>query len=128
MEKLVCAKCNSNLIEREEPCKNCGSNKKILMLSFIDKMPEPLEIFKAKAKDKTKNKKKNPVLDIYQGVDLSRNTGEFVNKEREIDKINNYYYEHVETFDGKVIHHCEEKLTDHFGHGSAKFKSKKIQK
>ena len=77
---------------------------------------------KYKAKDKTKNSKKNPILDAFQGVDLSKKTGELVNKEREIDKINDRYYEHIETFDGTVIHHCEEKLTEHFGHGSAKSK------
>jgi len=88
-------------------------------------MPEIHESIGFKAKDKTKNSRKNPVLDVFQGDEIYKRTGEWVNKEREIDKTNNRYYEIVKTLDGKILHHCDEKLTDHQGHGSAKIKSKK---
>jgi len=122
-EKIFCSKCNSILASEKDKCTYCGSNEKTIKLAFIDSI-EIYEQFKFKAKDKTKSKKKNPILDVFQGVDLNKNTSELVNKEREIDKINNSYYEHIVTFDGTVIHHCKEKLTAHVGHGSAKFKKK----
>jgi hypothetical protein len=41
------------------------------------------------------------------------------------DKTNNRYYEHIETLNGKELHHCDEKLIDHQGHGNSKIKFNK---
>jgi hypothetical protein len=41
---------------------------------------------------------------------------------RLIDRGNNRYQERVENLDGTVIHEADEQLTEHQGHGSAKFK------
>jgi hypothetical protein len=125
-ETIVCAKCSSILTSLEDRCKYCGSSKKILKIAFTETL-ELRDQFKLKAKEKI-NGKKNLVLDVFQGFDLNKSTGKLVNKEREIDKINDNYYEHIETFDGTLIHHCEEKLTAHVGHGSAKFKSQNNEK
>ena len=122
---VICADCNSVLPNENDKCKKCGSTKKVIKLFFGDIMPEIHESIGFKAKDKTKNSRKNPVLDVFQGDEIYKRTGEWVNKEREIDKTNNRYYEIVKTLDGKILHHCDEKLTDHQGHGSAKIKSKK---
>ena len=119
-EKIFCSKCNSILASEKDRCSYCGSKEKTIKLAFIDSN-EIYEQFKFKAKDKTKNKKKNPILDVFQGVDIRRSTCELVHKKKEIDKINDSYYEHIDTFGGTVIHHCEEKLTAHYGHGSAKY-------
>ena len=44
-------------------------------------------------------------------------------KERSIDRDNNKYKEVVtDPETGKVVHHCEEFLSKHKGHGSAKKK------
>jgi len=80
------------------------------------------ESFELKVKDKTKNSKKNPVLKYFQGHQICVTTGEWIKKERTIDSVQDKYYEHIETLDGVKIHHCDEKLSDHKGHGSAKFK------
>jgi hypothetical protein len=122
---IICADCNSVLPNQNDKCKKCGSTKKVIKLFFEDAMPGIHECLHFKAKDKTKNSRKNPILDVFQGDDIYKRTGEWVNKVREFDKINNRYYENVETLDGKILHHCDEKLTDHQGHGSAKSKSKK---
>jgi hypothetical protein len=122
--EIICADCNSILPNQSDKCKICGSTKKIIKLHVEDNM-KIYESFGFKAKNKIKNSKKNPVMDVFQGVEIHKNTGVLVNKERIIDKINNKYYEHVETFDGEILHHCDEKLTDHHGHGSAKIKLKK---
>jgi hypothetical protein len=122
-EEVVCTECKSILTSLKDRCTYCGSNKKTLKIAIEDTMPETLDTIKFKAKDKTKNRRKNPVLEVFQGYDRYKKTGEIVKKIRDIDKINYKYYEHVEKLDGTVIHHCEEKLTDHRGHGSAKFKN-----
>jgi hypothetical protein len=45
-------------------------------------------------------------------------------QERVIDRKNNVYHEKViDPVSGTVIHECDEPLTDHFGHGSAKEKN-----
>jgi len=119
---IICADCNSVLPNQNDKCKKCGSTKKVIKLFFGDIMPEIHESLGFKVKDKTKNSKKNPVLKVFQGNEIYKRTGEWVNKEREIDKTNNRYYENIETLDGKILHHCDEKLTDHQGHGSAKIK------
>lgn len=49
-----------------------------------------------------------------------RRTSNPIKKKRIIDKDKDYYYEHVEDYEGKVIHHCEEPLSKHYNHGSAK--------
>jgi hypothetical protein len=44
--------------------------------------------------------------------------------ERVIDRAKNWYKKLItDPETGKVVHHCEEPLTDHRGHGSAKKKS-----
>jgi len=44
-------------------------------------------------------------------------------KNRVIDKNNDKYFEQViDPETGETVHHCEEPLSEHFGHGTAKFK------
>ena len=123
--EIICADCNSVLSNQNDKCNKCGSTKKVIKLFLKEIVSGIYEGIGFKVKDRTKNSKKNPVLDVFQGKEICKCTGEWVNKKREIDKINNRYYENVETLDGKILHHCDEKLTDHQGHGSAKIKSKK---
>ena len=51
----------------------------------------------------------------------SRFKDKLVRHERLIDRKNDRYFELVEDPDtDEVVHRCEEKLSDHRGHGSAK--------
>ena len=122
--EVICVDCNSSLPNQNDRCKKCGSTRKVIKL-FIEDNLKTYEGFGFKVKDKTKNSKKNPVLNVFQGNEICKNTGELVKKERVIDKTNNKYYEHIETFNGKELHHSDEKLTEHQGHGDAKIKLKK---
>jgi len=119
--EITCADCKSVLPNEKDECKKCGSNKKDIKLYFKKEI-DIRGCYNFKVKDKTRNSKKNPVLNVFRGDEICKSTGEWVNKERVIDKKNNRYYEHVETFDGKELRHCDEKLTDHLGHGSAKIR------
>jgi len=48
-----------------------------------------------------------------------------MDKERVIDRDNDVYKEKVvDPKTGETIHHCEEKLSEHYGHGSDKKSNK----
>ena len=52
---------------------------------------------------------------------FSHRLGKLVLREQVIDRDNDVYFEKVTEYeDGSVIHHCEERLSEHQGHGSAK--------
>lgn len=78
---------------------------------------------RGKVKDPSLPSKKNPRVDFFSGADLRKSDGKWMSKERVIDRDNDIYREVVvypET--GQTIHCNEEPLSEHFGHGSAKFK------
>ena len=55
------------------------------------------------------------------GDDFNRKLGKFVKLERVIDREKNWYKKRVTDPDtGEVLYECEEPLTDHRGHGSAR--------
>lgn len=60
---------------------------------------------------------------MFAGDDLRVSKGDYVEKLRVIDKDNDVYIEKiVDKTTKQVIHSNEEPLSEHFGHGSAKFK------
>lgn len=123
-----CANCNSNVrydrlgIE-EDRCKVCGSNHINITLTFSDKVPKIKDRLELKAKDDSFPSKKKVRTHIITGDERSKGNGQWVKKTWVLDKDNNRYFEHVENPQtGEVIHHCDEPLSDHQGHGTAKFK------
>lgn len=91
----------------------------------ISESVEVLCSVRAQKKDPTFPSKKRIRVDDFQGWETRRSTGEMVKKTRRIDKDAGTYQEHVEARDGTVIHHNEEPLAEHRGHGDAKFKKAK---
>jgi len=72
--------------------------------------------YKAKSQGKGK-----PYQEGRTGDDLYRKTGKWMILERIIDRARNWYKELVtDPETGKVVHHCEEPVSQHRGHGSAK--------
>jgi hypothetical protein len=67
-------------------------------------------------------KKKRMRVDLFQGWELRRLTGELVRKFRRIDRDASpaSYDEVVQDAEGNVIHECHEPLAHHRGHGTAK--------
>jgi hypothetical protein len=77
-------------------------------------------------------KKSRPVLrskdrlrtDLFSGHDQSKASRKWYVKERIIDRDKDYYMEKLTDADtGEVVDFCEEKLSEHQSHGSAKPKS-----
>jgi len=58
-----------------------------------------------------------------QGADFSHSKGRMMEKVRIIDKDNDRYFEKiVDPVTGEIVHLCDEALSAHWGHGSAKKK------
>lgn len=72
---------------------------------------------------KNKNTAGRVLVEAQSGDDLHRNTGKWMRKERVIDRLNDRYKELVVNPESaQVVHHQEEALSKHRGHGSAKSK------
>ena len=58
---------------------------------------------------------------MYYGSDVRKSRGDYVYKERVIDRDANHYRELVREETGEIISDVEHPLKEHIGHGSAKF-------
>ena len=127
---IECTNCGQRLpdelisVEDKYVCPKCGSIQNTIHLNIVEevaiKIPESLRV---KVKDKNCNSKKNPRYEFFEGDDLRKSDNKWMKKSRVIDKYNDKYLEKVTDSDtGDIVHHCEEPLSDHFGHGSEKFK------
>lgn len=66
---------------------------------------------------------KKPHIELKQGPSPSHKLGKHVNHVRLIDRGNDWYFETVTDYEsGALIHHDEEPLSQHNGHGTAKKK------
>ena len=64
---------------------------------------------------------KKPIAEGFTRQETARSTGAAVERKMSVDRENDRYAETVtECETGAVIHHCDEKLSEHTGHGSAK--------
>ena len=90
------------------------------MVELTDEVPRPHDSLEGKMRLAGVGK---PVYEFLDGHDLQKSTGKWMTKERIIDRQNDKYQEKVtDPETGAVIHHCEEPLSKHWGHGSAKHK------
>src|SRR5262245_34826187 len=126
--KVNCADCGADLpaewVDRgaDNPCPTCGSSNQHIQLGFTDNLGAKIhDSLRAKVKDPALPSKKNPRLDVFVGDDLRNADGKWMRKESVIDRDKNHYKETVvDPETGEVIHHNEESLSDHVGHGSNK--------
>jgi hypothetical protein len=76
---------------------------------------------KIKAKHQGKTGKRKHHLELNFGPDPSTALGKPVDKLRLIDQEKDRYLEHLTDYESdKIIRHCDEPLSKHTGHGSAK--------
>ena len=119
--RYYCKDCEEKLSEDDKVCPNCGSKKRHIKLNIEEKIELHNQI---KGEVKEKGIKK-PVKEFKVGDDLHRKSGKWYHIERHINRKDNYYKEIVkDKTTGKIIHNCEEPLSKHRGHGSAKRKRK----
>jgi UDP-N-acetylenolpyruvoylglucosamine reductase len=77
-------------------------------------------------KRKNKSNKVNYIL--KSGASFFKKTKTWHSLNRVIDKVNDVYKELILDSSGKVIKNVKMKLTQHQGHGSAKYKKIKVKK
>ncbi len=120
---IRCKKCNVYFDELQNSavspsCPYCGALQDLSV-----QVAENVYIHEiVKKKDKLVGKRR-AVSEQIAGDDFHRKTQKWTHKERIIDRRKNKYMEIViDSETGEVIHHCEEPLDQHVGHGSAKVK------
>jgi hypothetical protein len=99
------------------PCPGCGSTMRVIGVSIT----ETLECHASVGFKQKRPGYKQPVAEGVSGDAFFRKESKWVKKERLIDRQANRYCESVtDPVTGEVIHHCDEPLDQHTGHGSAK--------
>ncbi len=64
---------------------------------------------------------RKPFIEVVSGGDLHRKSGRWMKLERVIDREKDQYKEKVTNPQtGEIVHRCEELLSEHRGHGSAR--------
>lgn len=106
-------------------CPQCGSNKIMLNLCFIEVDAEG-EVIIRKIKDDRFPSKRKMRKQWTSGDDQRKTDGKWMNKEQFIDRDNDKYKETiVDPKTNELVYHCEEPLSKHIDRGSAKNKKKK---
>ena len=122
-DTIECAGCGAVINARGDtpgermPCEKCGSTKRNHYVSISDSAVARDGIgVKAKRAGE-----KKPYIEDLAVPDYSRSLEKIVHRERVIDRDNDRYFEKITDYEsGEVIHHCEEPLRQHQGHGNAK--------
>lgn len=127
MGKVIkCNKCGSVLSDGDPPknlcqCPNCGS-KNIMYKLHLSDTARVYEQIRGKVKAPGKKK---PLREFVHGDEKTKTKGIWVEKKRVIDRVNDWYEEKVADKEtGEIYHNCSEPLSQHFGHGSAKYKKR----
>ena len=118
---VACNECGSPLdepgdlpAEQRERCPKCGS----LSRSFSVKLEGGVQLRGGLALKARGGGKGRPYLEAKHGDDLWRKMGKWMNLSRVVDRRNNRYTETVTDPDtGEVVHHVDEPLSEHIGHG-----------
>jgi hypothetical protein len=121
---VTCSGCGAPIketpSEARTPCPLCGSTARQFNVEITEelKLRESLNF-------KHKNPEGKTLAEGLSGDDLHRKSGKWMKKERLIDRAEDRYKEVVtDPETGGVVHHCDEPLSQHRGHGSAKKKKK----
>jgi hypothetical protein len=123
-KSIRCASCNAMLEESSDtkpesrrPCPDCGSTSRRfdMEINAVVEFHDSLKfVLKSSITGQT-------VKEGMGGDDLHRKSGKWMQKERLIDHEKDLYKEVViDPETGEVVHHCEEPLSQHRDHGSAK--------
>ncbi len=115
----VCKDCGAQFDSNEDGsvCPQCGSKSKVVNANVNIK----ISIYMRWKMIGIRAGKQ--IFELIFGHERYIKVNRMVKKSRLIDRENNWYEESViDPRTGEVIHETKEKLTDHYGHGSAKSK------
>lgn len=124
METVHCGACKTEFQDRanvatdtRRSCPSCGSTARLFLNTVaVDVTPQVTLNYKGRRGGKSK-----PFVVGKIGADLFVKLQKWVHLERVIDRANDRYKEVVIVpTDNELIHRCEESLSQHQSHGSAK--------
>lgn len=128
-ESVVCGDCGASLAGEDASngdasgtCRACGSDRQLVRLIFNDVVTRPRDWIQGKVRDGSRRSKEKIRKEFFYGSQERKSVGDFIYKEREIDRDADRYRELVREEDGKVIREVDHPLSSHTGHGSDKFK------
>ncbi len=114
--------CGARLGELGNPCANCGSTSRLFSVA-VNAIAQCRTRFRLRGR---RSNVRKPFIEQIVGDDLHRRSGKWMKLERVIDWERDRYREVVtDPESGKVIHRCEEPLSQHSGHGAAKTRRRK---
>lgn len=124
-ETIVCGNCGAPLQDalpsddptQRKPCASCGRTKRSYQVVIVASLT-----LRGGLRRKAKSPgDKRPHFEAFDGPNPSRDLGKLVHREQVIDRENDRYFERVTDYDtGKLLHECEEPLSQHSGHGTDK--------
>ena len=128
-QSAVCSDCGIALPSPEgqekqlSACPKCGSTKQTVRLEIFETVDLSIHD-NVKGKVREGPGKKGVKKEFFAGDDHRKSKDDWVDKQRVIDRENDRYQETVkDKKTGELIHHCDEPLSEHWGHGSAKFRN-----
>jgi hypothetical protein len=123
-DQVICRQCGRSIgesphaaAEDRKPCPSCGS-----VARRIEAMiSRTLTIRRDIALKHKRPGVKKPLSEQKHRDSLSTKLGRWMRHSRLIDRKNDWYTEAVvDPKTGEMVHHCDEPLSEHRGHGSAK--------
>jgi hypothetical protein len=103
--------------EARHACVACGSRARVFAVSI----EEAITLRSGLGFKHKRPGRKKPIAEGFSRPETARSTGAVVERKMHIDREKDRYTETVTEYEsGTVIHHCDEKLSGHTGHGSAK--------
>ena len=122
--KIICKNCKKEIEESIKNCPYCGCKDREI---YDEDIAVAYDSMKFHSKDKFKGEKRKKRFYIEGKCDYepSRKDGKMKERTMIIDRKNDDYYELVKDLEGNVIHETppnERKLSEHQGHGTAKYK------
>jgi hypothetical protein len=104
-------------VEQRTACPSCGSTVR----AFSIEISSTLEVHGQRRLKGRRASGGAPFIEQKVGSDLHRKTGIWMKLERVIDRAHDWYRERIMSpKTGEVIRECEEPLSQHQGHGTAK--------
>lgn len=129
MASVTCRNCGKSLDEptdldpaHRQPCPKCASLSRKMSVGLPGEMPPPHSSLKGRGRHAGATGKRKWSIETFTGADWSHSLQRFVRKVRILDRDNDRYVEKVvDPETGEVLRDVEEPLSEHQGHGSAKF-------
>jgi hypothetical protein len=120
---VSCSNCGAPVlepgrIEDQKPCPSCGSTARTFAVTLTDKA-EAHDSLATKARYGDVGKVK-PYREAFTGFDYHRDTREWRQVYRVVDREGDRYTERIMDAAGNVVRDVDEPLSDHRGHGTAK--------